>query len=64
MAQENTKADETVEFTPSQLAEISAELNASLSDPQVEMDKEEKKKRRKLAKELKERSEKLAEYNS
>ena len=63
MAQENTKADETVEFTPSQLAEISAELNASLSDPQLEMDKEEKKKRRKLAKELKERSEKLAEYN-
>ena len=63
IAQDNTKTDETVEFTPSQLAEISAELNASLSDPQVEMDKEEKKKRRKLAKELKERSEKLAEYN-
>lgn len=63
IAQENTKTDETVEFTPSQLAEISAELNASLSDPQVEMDKEEKKKRRKLAKELKERSEKLAEYD-
>ena len=61
IAQDNTKTDETVEFTPSQLAEISAELNASLSDPQVEMDKEEKKKRRKLAKELKERSEKLAE---
>ena len=63
IAQDNTKTDETVEFTPSQLAEISAELNASLSDPQVEKDKEEKKKRRKLAKELKERSEKLAEYN-
>ena len=63
IAQDNTKTDETVEFTPSQLAEISAELNASLSDPQVGMDKEEKKKRRKLAKELKERSEKLAEYN-
>lgn len=63
IAQDNTKTDETVEFTPSQLAEISAELNASLSDPQVEMDKEEKKKRRKLAKELKERSEKLAEYD-
>lgn len=63
IAQDNTKTDETVEFTPSQLAEISAELNASLSDPQVEIDKEEKKKRRKLAKELKERSEKLAEYD-
>ena len=29
IAQDNTKTDETVEFTPSQLAEISAELNAS-----------------------------------
>ena len=33
IAQDNTKTDETVEFTPSQLAEISAELNASLCDP-------------------------------
>ena len=33
IAQDNARLDETVEFTPSQLAEISAELNASLSDP-------------------------------
>ena len=61
IAQDNARQDEAVEFTPSQLAEISAELNASLSNPDI--DKEEKKKRRKIAKELKDRSEKLAEYN-
>ena len=61
IAQDNTRQEETVEFTPSQLAEMSAELNASLSNP--DMNKEEKKKRRKIAKELKDHSEKLTEYN-
>ena len=59
IAQDNARQDETLEVTPTLLAEISDKVNASLSDPQL--DKEEKKKRRKLAKELKERSEKLAE---
>ena len=61
IAQDNTKTDETLEVTPSLLAEISDKVNASLSDPQL--DKEEKKKRRKIAKELKERSGKLGEYD-
>ena len=52
--QDSARQDETLEVTPSLLAEISDKVNASLSDPQL--DKEEKKKRRKIAKELKERS--------
>ena len=59
--QDSARQDETLEVTPSLLAEISDKVNASLSDPQL--DKEEKKKRRKLARELKERGEKLAEYD-
>ena len=50
IAQDNARQDETLEVTPSLLAEISDKVNASLSDPQL--DKEEKKKRRKIAKEL------------
>lgn len=61
IARDNIRQDETVEFTPSQLAEMSDELNASLSNPN--MNKEEKKKRRKIAKELKDHSDKLTEYN-
>ena len=61
IAQDNARQDETLELTPSLLAEISDKVNASLSDPQL--DKEEKKKRRKIAKELKERSGKLGEYD-
>ena len=61
IAQDNARQDETLEVTPSLLAEISDKVNASLSDPQL--DKEEKKKRRKIAKELKERSGKLGEYD-
>ena len=59
--QDSARQDETLEVTPSLLAEISDKVNASLSDPQL--DKEEKKKRRKIAKELKERSGKLGEYD-
>ena len=61
IAQDNARQDETLDLTPSLLAEISDKVNASLSDPQL--DNEEKKKRRKIAKELKERSGKLGEYD-
>ena len=63
IAQDNAKQDEAIEFTPSLLADMSAKLNASLSNPQVEIDKEEIKKRRKIAKKLKEHSDKLDEYD-
>lgn len=44
IAQDNAKTDEPIEFTPAQLSEISAELNASLSDARKEKTEEAKKK--------------------
>lgn len=63
IAQDNIAKDEVVEFCPSQLSEISSELNASLKNPATEISKEEKSRRKKAARELKKHSEKLAEYN-
>ena len=63
IAQDNIAKDEVVEFSPSQLSEISSELNASLKNPATEISKEEKSRRKKAARELKKHSEKLAEYN-
>ena len=66
IAQEKYSADEKVEFTPTELSEISAELNASLSSLPATKDKEEKKRRKglqKTAKELEKHSKKLSEYN-
>ena len=63
IAQDNSNTEEAVEFTPAQLEEISSELKASLSKPNVDMSKEEKAKRRKVAKELESHKEKLAEYD-
>ena len=62
IAQDNAKTDEPIEFTPAQLSEISAELNASLSDARKEKT-EEAKKKRKIAKELDAHREKLEEYD-
>ena len=66
IAQDKCNVDEKVEFTPTQLSEISAELNASLSSLPATNDKEEKKRRKgleKTAKELEKHSKKLDEYN-
>lgn len=66
IAQDKYNVDEGVEFTPSQLSAMSAELNAALSDLPATTDKVEKKRRRELqkaAKELEKHSEKLSEYN-
>ena len=63
IAQDNANADEFVEFTPSQLTEISSEITASLSGSKTEMGKEERSKMRKAAKELQKHGEKLAEYD-
>ena len=62
IAQDNAKADEPMEFTPAQLSEISAELNATLSDARKDKT-EEAKKRRKIAKELDAQRKKLEEYD-
>ena len=66
IAQDKCNVDEKVEFTHTQLSEISAELNASLSSLPATNDKEEKKRRKgleKTAKELEKHSKKLDEYN-
>lgn len=62
IAQDNAKTDEPIEFTPAQLSEISAELNATLSDARKDKT-DEAKKRRKIAKELDTHREKLEEYD-
>ena len=66
IAQDKCNVDEKVEFTPTQLSEMSAELNAALSSLPTTTDKEEKERRKKLqktAKELERHSKKLSEYN-
>lgn len=66
IAQDKCNVDERVEFTPTQLSEMSSELNAALSSLPATTDKEEKKRRKQLqktAKELEKHSRKLSEYN-
>ena len=63
IAQDNAKPEDTMEITPSQLADISAELNASLADTSEGKQTEDRRKRRKLAKELDEHRKKLEEYD-
>lgn len=66
IAQDKCNVDERVEFTPTQLSEMSAELNTALSSLSVTTDKKEKERRKKLqktAKELEKHSKKLSEYN-
>lgn len=63
IAQDNAKPEDTMEITPSQLADISAELNASLADTSECKQTEDRRKRRKLAKELDEHRKKLEEYD-
>ena len=66
IAQDKCNVDEKVEFTPTQLSEISAELNAALSSLPATTDREEKKRRKglqKTSKELERHSRKLSEYN-
>lgn len=66
IAQDKCNVDERVEFTPTQLSEMSSELNAALSSLPDTTDKEEKKRRKQLqktAKELEKHSRKLSEYN-
>ena len=46
IAQDKCNVDEKVEFTPTQLSEISAELNAALSSLPATTDREEKKRRK------------------
>ncbi len=54
IAQDKCNVDEKVEFTPTQLSEISAELNAALSSLPATTDREEKKRRKGLQKTSKE----------
>lgn len=66
IAQDKCNVDERVEFTPTQLSEMSSELNAALSSLPATTDKEEKKRRKQLqktSKELEKHSRKLSEYN-
>ena len=66
IAQDKCNVDERMEFTPTQLSEMSAELNTALSSLSVTTDKKEKERRKKLqktAKELEKHSKKLSEYN-
>ena len=66
IAQDKHGIDEKVGFTPSRLSEISAELNAALSDLPTTTDKKERKRRKELqktAKELEKHSKKPDEYN-
>ena len=66
IAQDKCNVDERMEFTPTQLSEMSAELNTALSSLSVTTDKKEKERRKKLqktAKELERHSRKLSEYN-
>lgn len=66
IAQDKCNVDEKVEFTPTQLSEISAELNAALSSLPATTNKEEKKRRKglqKTSKELERHSRELSEYN-
>ena len=66
IAQDKCNVDERVEFTPTQLSEMSSELNAALSSLPATTDKEEKKRRKQLqktVKELEKHSRKLSEYN-
>lgn len=66
IAQDKCNVDERVEFTPTQLSEMSSELNAALSSLPATTDKEEKTRRKQLqktSKELEKHSRKLSEYN-
>ena len=63
IAQDNAQPDDTMEITRSQLADISAELNASLSDTNDGKRTKDQRRKRKLAKELDEHREKLKEYD-
>ena len=67
IAQENAMQDESVEFTPAQLAEICEELQRSLSESPAPETREEKKARRRRKKDIREpgqMGEKLNEYDS
>ena len=63
IAQDNAKPKDSIEITPSQLADISAELNASLADTKKGKQTEDQRKKRKLAKEVDEHRKKLEEYD-
>ena len=63
IAQDNAEPKDTIEITPSQLADISAELNASLADTKKGKQTEDQRKKRKLAKEVDEHRKKLEEYD-
>ena len=63
IAQDNAKPDDTIEITPSQLADMSAELNASLADTRKGKQTEDQRKRRRIAKELDKHRKKLEEYD-
>lgn len=63
IAQDNAKPEDTIEITQSQLADISAELNASLADTKKGKQTEDQRKKRKLAKELDDHRKKLEEYD-
>ncbi len=66
IAQENASEREKVEFTPELLHSMASELNAALAaepKPITKDEKEKQKARKKQAKELQEKADKLAEYD-
>ena len=66
IAQDNASEQEKVEFTPEMLTSMASELNAALASepkPATKEAKENHKARKKLAKELQNTAEKLAEYD-
>lgn len=67
IAQENASEQEKVEFTPELLHSMASELNAALAAEPKPVTKEEKEKhrqRKKQAKELQEKADKLSEYDN
>ena len=66
IAQDNASEQERVEFTPELLSSMASELNAALAaepKPVTKDEKEKHKQRKKQAKELQEKADKLAEYD-